>query len=117
MRISAGVQTCALPILAPATDASVLGNFSNAHFTYGKVVSTFYRQGKEFWVRTDNAQGKLQAFRISNTFGIHPLQQYMVDFPDGRKQVLNIAWDSRPAVQGGQRRFRSEGRRVGKEGV
>src|SRR3546814_19649081 len=29
----------------------------------------------------------------------------MVDFPDGRKQVLNIAWDSRPAVQGGQRWF------------
>lgn len=91
--------------MAPASDATVLGDFNNAHFVYGKITSTFYRQGKEFWVRTDNAQGELQAFRISDTFGIHPLQQYMVDFPDGRKQVLNIAWDSRPAQQGGQRWF------------
>lgn len=91
--------------MAPANDDSVLGNFDNAQFTYGTITSTFYRRGREFWVRTDNARGELQAFRISDTFGVQPLQQYMVDFPDGRKQVLNIAWDSRPAQQGGQRWF------------
>ena len=39
------------------------------------------------------------------TFGIDPLQQYLVEFPDGRIQALSIAWDSRPKEQGGQRWF------------
>ena len=39
------------------------------------------------------------------TFGIDPLQQYLVEFPDGRLQALSLAWDSRPKEQGGQRWF------------
>lgn len=49
--------------------------------------------------------GKLQDFKINFTFGIFPLQQYLVKFPDGRMQALSIAWDSRPAKDGGQRWF------------
>ena len=36
---------------------------------------------------------------------MYPLQQYLIDFPDGRKQALSIAWDARPKAQGGQRWF------------
>ena len=39
------------------------------------------------------------------TFGINPLQQYLIEFPDGRLQALSIAWDTRPKEQGGQRWF------------
>ena len=39
------------------------------------------------------------------TFGVYPLQQYLIEFPDGRIQALSIAWDSRPQEQGGQRWF------------
>ncbi|MGZ9106705.1 MAG: tetratricopeptide repeat protein, partial [Rhodoplanes sp.] len=42
---------------------------------------------------------------IKYTFGLDPLQQYLVEFPDGRLQALSIAWDSRPKDQGGQRWF------------
>ncbi|WP_312014521.1 cytochrome c3 family protein [Bradyrhizobium sp. AUGA SZCCT0283] len=33
------------------------------------------------------------------------MQQYLIEFPDGRVQALSIAWDTRPRDQGGQRWF------------
>ena len=49
--------------------------------------------------------GSCTTTKSSYTFGVHPLQQYLIDFPDGRKQALSIAWDSRPNEAGGQRWF------------
>ncbi|HVY54950.1 MAG TPA: tetratricopeptide repeat protein, partial [Thermodesulfobacteriota bacterium] len=37
--------------------------------------------------------------------GVYPLQQYLIEFPDGRLQALGIAWDSRPREDGGQKWF------------
>ncbi len=92
----------AMQEVSPAT---VLGNFENAGFSYAGVNSRFFRKGEEFWVETDNAKGELEAFRIAYVFGVYPLQQYLVEFPGGRLQTLGIAWDSRPAAEGGQRWF------------
>lgn len=39
------------------------------------------------------------------TFGVEPLQQYLIQFPGGRLRALGIAWDSRPKQAGGQRWF------------
>ncbi len=86
-----------------ASEQSVLGNFNNQMFEHFGSKSRFYRQGKEFWVETENAEGVQQNFKISYTFGFFPLQQYLIGFPDGRYQALNIAWDSRPKTEGGQR--------------
>jgi tetratricopeptide (TPR) repeat protein len=36
----------------------------------------------------------MEDFEITHVFGHEPLQQYMVPFPGGRLQVLNIAWDT-----------------------
>lgn len=47
----------------------------------------------------------MQDFEIKYTFGLTPLQQYLIEFPDGRIQTLSIAWDSRPESAGGQRWF------------
>ena len=44
-------------------------------------------------------------FAVSHTFGLEPLQQYLVSFPDGRLQALPWAWDTRPKEEGGQRWF------------
>jgi len=88
-----------------ATDATVLGDFGDAAFTYSGVTTRFFREQGRFMVRTDNAKGALQDFEIRYTFGVYPLQQYLVVMPDGRYQALGIAWDSRPAAQGGQRWF------------
>ena len=56
-------------------------------------------------VRTDGPDGALHDYEVTYTFGVAPLQQYLVGFPDGRFQALEIAWDSRPTTAGGQRWF------------
>ncbi len=88
-----------------ATEKTVLGDFSDARFEYFGVRSRFFREHGKFFVETDGPDGKLGAFEIKYTFGLDPLQQYLVEFPDGRLQALSIAWDSRPKDQGGQRWF------------
>ena len=89
--------------MAHATDASVLGDFKNATFEHFGVKSRFFRRDGKFFVETDGADGKLAEFEIKYTFGLFPLQQYLIEFPDGRLQALGIAWDSRPKENGGQR--------------
>jgi predicted CXXCH cytochrome family protein len=88
-----------------ATEKTVLGNFNSASFEYYGVRSRFFRKDRNFFVETDGPDGKLATFRVKYTFGIDPLQQYLIEFPDGRIQALSIAWDSRPKEQGGQRWF------------
>jgi tetratricopeptide (TPR) repeat protein len=91
--------------MAEATEATVLGNFANAKFTHAGVTSTFFRRDGRFFVNTDGPDGKLADFEIRYTFGVEPLQQYLVKLPGGRLQALGIAWDARPAKEGGQRWF------------
>jgi len=88
-----------------ATDKSVLSDFSDTSFDYYGVHSRFFRRDGKFFVETDGPDGKLATFEVKYTFGIEPLQQYLIEFPDGRLQALSIAWDSRPKEQGGQRWF------------
>ena len=88
-----------------ATPATVLGQFEETRFTYNGVTSTFFRKNDRYFVRTDGHDGKLADFEIKYTFGIHPLQQYLIAFPDGRMQALSIAWDSRSKTEGGARWF------------
>jgi predicted CXXCH cytochrome family protein len=88
-----------------ASETTVLGDFNNASFDYFGLHSRFFRKESKFFVETDGPDGKLAIFEVKYTFGIDPLQQYLVEFPDGRIQALPIAWDSRPKDQGGQRWF------------
>ena len=88
-----------------ASTASVLGNFDDAGFDYFGVHSRFFKRDNKFFVETDGPDGKVATFEVKYTFGIDPLQQYLIEFPDGRTQALSIAWDSRPKEQGGQRWF------------
>ena len=91
--------------MQPADAATVLGDFDDARFTYAGVTSSFSTRDGGFYVQTDGADGSLAEYRIAYTFGVEPLQQYLIEFPDGRLQALGIAWDSRPADEGGQRWF------------
>ncbi len=88
-----------------ANAATVLGDFDNARFRHYGVESTFFRRDGKFMVRTDGPDGKLADFEVSRTFGVWPLQQYLIGFPGGRYQALGIAWDSRTKSEGGQRWF------------
>jgi predicted CXXCH cytochrome family protein len=88
-----------------AGEHTVLGNFNNADFRYAGIASRFFRREGRFMVRTDGPDGKLADFEVKYTFGVTPLQQYLIEFPGGRLQALSIAWDSRPKSAGGQRWF------------
>jgi predicted CXXCH cytochrome family protein len=91
--------------MAHATEKSVLGDFSDATFDYFGTKSRFFRKDGKYLAETDGTDGKLAVFEIKYTFGVDPLQQYLVEFPDGRVQALPIAWDTRPKDKGGQRWF------------
>mgnify|MGYP003868302225 CR=1 FL=1 len=89
--------------MQPATPQTVLGDFADGRFTNNSITSTFTRRGDDFFVRTDGPDGALHDYRIAYTFGVEPLQQYLIEFPDGRLQALSVCWDTRPKAQGGQR--------------
>jgi tetratricopeptide (TPR) repeat protein len=91
--------------MASASDDTVLGRFDDATFEYAGVTSTFFRRNGKYYVRTDDANGQLGDFEVKYTFGVAPLQQYLIPLPGGRLQALGIAWDSRPSSAGGQRWF------------
>lgn len=78
-----------------ANESSVLGDFSNITYVdpHNDVVSRFYRKDGKYFVATEGPDGQPGEFEITHTFGAYPLQQYLIPFPDGRLQCLNIAWD------------------------
>ena len=88
-----------------ANAATVLGDFADVRFKHQGVESVFFRRGDRYLVRTDGPDGRLTDYEIAYTFGVYPLQQYLIAFPGGRYQVLPIAWDARPQGEGGQRWF------------
>ncbi len=88
-----------------ASPANVLGNFKDVQFRDGEVRARFFRRGERFFVNTEGEDGHAADFAVAYTFGVRPLQQYLVEFPGGRLQSLTIAWDSRPHAEGGQRWF------------
>ncbi|MDP5105780.1 MAG: cytochrome c family protein [Polaribacter sp.] len=77
-----------------ADSISVLANFNDQKFTSQGVTSHFFKKGEDFYVNTDGPDGKNHHYKIVYTFGITPLQQYIVQFPDGHYQCLRTAWDS-----------------------
>jgi tetratricopeptide (TPR) repeat protein len=76
-----------------ATDESVLGDFNDVEFTHLDERTRFFRDGKRFMVTAEGPDGEYHDYEVAYTFGVHPLQQYMVKFPDGRVQVLRVSWD------------------------
>lgn len=74
-----------------ASDSSVKGDF-NTEFKSKGVTTRFFRKDNEFWVSSSDVD-TTKTYQVLFTFGWTPLQQYLVTFPDGKLQVLNIAWD------------------------
>jgi predicted CXXCH cytochrome family protein len=88
-----------------ANDKTVIGDFNDTTFTAHGVTSTFYKKDGKFFIRTDGRDGELHDYEITYVFGVDPLQQYMIEFPDGRIQMPDIGWDDHPEEKGGQRWF------------
>ena len=79
-----------------ARDRTVLGRFDSTVFEEDGARALFFRRDDKYFVNTGGEDGERHDYEIRWTFGVYPLQQYIVRFPAGRMQALTIAWDSRP---------------------
>ena len=77
-----------------ANGETVLGDFDGGTFSHFGVESRFSRRDGGFFVHTDGPDGTLEDFEVRYTFGIEPLQQYLIPLPGGRLQALGIAWNT-----------------------
>ncbi|MDH3751734.1 MAG: tetratricopeptide repeat protein, partial [Gammaproteobacteria bacterium] len=77
-----------------ANEQTVLGDFDDAEFEHDGVISRFYKKDDGYFIFTEGPAGEMAEFEVRYTFGIEPLQQYLVPFPGGRLQALSVAWDT-----------------------
>jgi predicted CXXCH cytochrome family protein len=77
-----------------ANAQTMLGDFNNVTFKAENETTRFSRKDDGFWVNTPGIDGKNADFKVAYTFGIAPLQQYLIEVGEGRLQALGIAWDT-----------------------
>ncbi len=77
-----------------ADSLSVLGDFNNTVFESKNISFRFFKKKGDYYVNTEGVGGKYEDYKIVYTFGVKPLQQYLIEFPGGKYQCLVAAWDS-----------------------
>ncbi len=78
-----------------ADSTTILGDFNNTIFKNKDIIYSFFKKEGDFYVNTEGEGGKYLDYKIAYTFGVTPLQQYLIEFPDGNYQCLLAAWDAR----------------------
>ena len=81
----------AMSVPSPAT---VVGDFDGAALRHGEGLTEFSKADGRYAIRTEGPAGEMGSFEVRYTFGVEPLQQYLLPMPDGRLQASNVAWDS-----------------------
>ena len=76
-----------------ANEETILGDFNNVETTIDGVSYLFFKKDSDFMVRIKEIDESIKEYKITYAFGVTPLQQYLVDFEKGNKQVLRITWD------------------------
>ncbi len=69
----------------------------------GPGLARFVRRGDAWVADADGPDGRWSTFPVRYTFGLEPLQQYLLELPNGELRASTVAWDARPAAAGGQR--------------
>jgi tetratricopeptide (TPR) repeat protein len=78
-----------------ANEETVLGDFNNYTFKSKSFTNKMFKKDSAFYMVLENREGHPDTFKVVYTFGYYPLQQYLIEFPDGRYQGTHVAWDSR----------------------
>ena len=76
-----------------ADESTILGDFNNVETTIDGVSYYFFKRGEDYFVNVKEIDNSEKEYKISYAFGVTPLQQYLVDFDKGSKQVLRVTWD------------------------
>lgn len=77
-----------------ADSISVKGDFNNSEFIHKGVSYKFFKKDGDFYMNAADKNGECQDYKVIYTFGVYPLQQYVVAFPKGEYQCSIAAWDS-----------------------
>ncbi len=79
-----------------ANDSTVLGDFNDAELLRANgELHKAYKKEDRFFVLTDSENGEMKEYEVKFVFGHNPLQNYLVEFPGGRLQVLALTWNTR----------------------
>jgi predicted CXXCH cytochrome family protein len=84
--------------MAAAESEVMAGDFETKELRHFGAVTRFGRNEAGYRVTTEG-----QAYEVKYTFGVEPLQQYLVATTQGRLQALPFAYDTRPRADGGAR--------------
>ena len=76
------------------TPATVMGDFDGPALRHGEGLTEFLKADGRYVIRTEGPAGEMASFAVRYTFGVEPLQQYLLPLPDGRLQASNVAWDA-----------------------
>ena len=79
-----------------ADENTILGDFNNAVFKNPKdgMITKFFKKKNRYYVNTQGPDGKHNDYEVRFTFGVEPLQQYLVEFSGGKLQCIPVAWDT-----------------------
>jgi tetratricopeptide (TPR) repeat protein len=77
-----------------ASRETILADFNGESFTSQGVTSRFFQKDGAFYANTEGPDGSYHDYKVIYAFGITPLQQYIVQFPNGHYQCLRTAWDT-----------------------
>ncbi len=80
--------------MEPANATTVLGDFANTKITHLGVTTSFAQRDGKYFITMEGGDGKPAEHEVRYTFGVAPLQQYLVAFPGGRLQAPTVAWDT-----------------------
>ncbi len=89
--------------LAMAGPEAIVGEIGGPPLEHAGERWSVERTGDAVFVRHEDAAGEVDRRRVVASFGVEPLQQLLVEGEAGRLHAWPIAWDARPAAEGGQR--------------
>lgn len=89
--------------MAKPSRTTVLAPFEGEEFVWFGKTSRFHQDNGRFLITTDDTGAGETTFEVAYTFGVFPLQQYLIPTDKGRLQSFTVAWDARPESENGQR--------------
>ncbi|WP_017447002.1 multiheme c-type cytochrome [Gayadomonas joobiniege] len=95
--------------MAVADESSVVADFDNAKLNYFSQTVEFFKQSGKYKARISEQGKPNKEYQLSYTFGHYPLQQFLVEGENGKKQVFPFTWDSRNKEDGGQKWYHLHG--------
>ena len=73
---------------------TVIGDFNDVDFESDGVDYFFSMKEDKYMIRSEELDGSVNTYQVAYTFGVTPLQQYLIEFPDGKYQTLRASWDT-----------------------